>query len=94
MGKKYKTYSRSVFSHKRASWRGMDQGKGALYRGDSVEMTLNVLMDDNVFKNRVGQEIKDTSAYGIISGKKTLSGVTVASGTNIFFDEDFPALDL
>ena len=91
---KHKTYQGSVFSHARKNWRGMDQGKGLLYRGDSVEMTLNIDMRDNVFTTREGQERKDTSVTGINGGEKTLSGVTITTGANLFFDEVFPDLDL
>jgi hypothetical protein len=70
----------------------MDQGKGLLYRGDQVEFTLNIDVRDNVFTIREGQELKGLSTNGIESGQKTISGVTVASSTNLFFDEDFPSL--
>lgn len=92
MGAKYKRYHGSVFAHRKNNWIGMDQGKGLLYRGDQVEMTLNIDVRDNVFTIREGQELKGLSTNGIESGKKTISGVTVASSTNLFFDEDFPSL--
>jgi hypothetical protein len=92
MAQKWHRYHGSVFSHRRNNWIGMDQGKGLLYRGDQVEMTLNVDVRDNVFTVREGQELKELSTNGIESGEKTLSGITIASGTNLFFDEDFPSL--
>ena len=94
MKKTNHNYHRSVFSHKRAVWGGMDQGKGLLYRGDFVEFMLNLSNKDNVMRVREGQEKKDTSVDGIIAGKETVSGVTVVSGTNVFFGEECPALDL
>ena len=94
MGAKYSNYHRSVFASKRGNWPGMDQGKGLLYRDNSVEMTLNADVRDNVLKVREGQERKTTSIAGIDAGKKTLSGVSVVSGTNMFFDEDFPSLSI
>ena len=94
MGDKFRTKHGSVFSHKRAVWGGMDQGKGLVYRGDFVEFMLNGVNKDNVFKIRDGQSVKDTADAGIQSGHETVSGVTVISGTNVFFGEEIPALDL
>jgi len=85
-------YHGSVFSRKRAVWGGMDQGKGQVYRGDFVEMTLNVNIDDNVFKLRDGSERAEESVSGINAGKSTISGVTVVSGTNVFFGEELQSL--
>ena len=94
MGTKFHNYRRSVFTHKRAVWGGMDQGKGDVYRGDYVDLTINIDIQDNVVKTRVGSEKAESWVNGIIAGKRTELGVTVVSGTNVFFGTELPSLSL
>jgi len=91
MGTKYHRYHGSVFAHKKGNWFGMDQGKGLLHRGDTVEMTLNLLVDNNVLSNREGQDRTLTFALGIDSAEETQSGISIGSGTNLFFGTSVPA---
>ncbi len=88
----YKQYHGSIFSHKRGTWAGMDQGKGDLYRGDTVGFMLNVNTKDNVFTARIGQEFKRGGSEGVQAGRRTLGGVSIVSGVNLFFDAVFPAI--
>ena len=90
---KFKTYQKRNFSHKKATWLGMDQGKGQLYRGDYVEFMMNVLIEENVFTQRVGQTKQDTSATSINACKRTVNGTTIICGTNLFFGESIPDID-
>ena len=89
----FKTYHRRNFSHKKATWLGMDQGKGQLYRGDTVEFMLNALVDENTFKLREGQAVEDSSASGINAGKRTVNGTSIICGTNFFFDTSIPSVE-
>jgi len=91
---KFSNYHGSVFSRKRAIWGGMDQGKGSLYRGDFTEMTLNLDFQDNVFRPRVGQDRVEDGSAGITGAERTLSGITVVSGSNVFFGETLPSLSI
>lgn len=49
-----KTYHARVFGGKEAQWSGIDQSKGVLYPR-AVNMSLNSVFDDNIFKSRSGQ---------------------------------------
>jgi len=89
----HKTYHGSVFSHKRGQWGGVDQGKGLLYRGNTVEFALNVWFGDNVFTVREGQELVTISLAGITAGNKSISGLCLVSGTNAYFDESTISLN-
>jgi len=86
---KFRNYHGSVFAHKRAVWGGMDQGKGQLYRGDYVEMMLNLRNKDNVLQPRDGSSKKISTDDPINAGKGTESGITIVIGTNAYFGEEF-----
>jgi len=82
-----KTYHKRVFGGKDADWRGIDQSKCAFYTG-ALEMSLNAVYDDFVFKPRVGQvKVTQYSSGAVLSGKKTLSQVIVNAGTDLYSEE-------
>ena len=82
---KFKTYSRRCHSHKKGVWGGVSQGVGLLHRGDTVEMSLNVSVENEVFEPRVGSEdYRSFEGGGIISAQRTTTQVSVASGTSIY----------
>ncbi len=89
MGKS-KTYSANVFSHKKGVWGGMDNSKGELYRGDTIQMSLNVVTDENVFKPREGFTEYASTDSGILSAKSTLRYVLVSTGSKVFYDTVVP----
>ena len=88
-GQRFSNDHGSVFSRKRAVWDGVDQGKGKMYRGDSVEMALNLRNGDNVLKIRDGSDRAGSGDDPIRAGKGTESGVTIVIGTNAYFGEEF-----
>lgn len=80
-----KTYHARVFGGKDAEWRGITQGKAPLYSG-SLQMSLNAVYDDNIFKSRIGQaeDERDTYSGPILSGADTGSLVAVSAGAEVF----------
>lgn len=79
-----KTYMRRVFGSADKSWIGIDQGKGKLYRGDSVRFALNAVFHENVFRLRKGAVIdSESGAAGAVHGgsdKHRAVGVEVYYG--------------
>ena len=53
---------------------------------------INVNNEDNVFTCREGYELKEAGVVGVEAGERTISGVSIISGTNFFFDSDFPSI--
>jgi hypothetical protein len=85
---KFKTYQRSVFSHKRLFQSGIDNSKGDLYRGDTCEMTLNFNSDDVVLTQRDGMIKKSNLESAFLSGKSTGSGLAITAGTDAYYGVD------
>lgn len=82
-----KTYNRRVFGGKDATWNGIDQGKHPLYPS-ALNMALNAIFDDNVFKVRNGQQkAEDQFSFGILSGTSTTNYAVVSSGFEVFAKE-------
>ena len=89
MTSSFRNYHGSVFSQKKAIWNGIDQSKGLVYRGDQVEMTLNLDNDDNVLKPRDGSRKVDSNIDPINAGATTASGMTVVKGRSVFFASEY-----
>jgi len=85
---KRKTYHRRVFGGKDAIWEGMDQGKGLLFRGNTVRFSLNAVFDENTFRQRMGQEAVAQSYEGSLhTGHELLNSVAVGAGTDFYVTE-------
>jgi hypothetical protein len=85
---KFKSYQRSVFSHRRALQSGIDNGRGDLYRGDTCEMTLNFSDDEGVLTQRDGMVKKASIDSALFSGKSTGSGLAITAGTDAYYGVD------
>lgn len=82
-----KTYSKNIFGGKDAVWNGIDQGKHPLYPS-ALNMSLNAIYDNNVFKSRDGQSRTSfDAAAGVLSGVNTINCVVIAAGTELFAEE-------
>ena len=85
---KSKTYHRRVFGGKDAVWLGMDQGKGLLYRGNTVRFSLNATFEENTFRPREGQTASAESYEGSLhTGRELLNTVVVGAGTDFYVTE-------
>lgn len=80
-----KRYSRSVFSGKEVPFIGISEGHGKLFRGNSVEFSVNVRYKGSI-------ELRDGAVY-----EQTLNGRihighsgnmrAICSGSNIYIEE-------
>lgn len=77
-----KTYSKRVFSGKDVPFVGIADGHGALFRGNSVEFSLN-LVYHTVMKMRDGQSLYIKCDDSIKNGLVGI-GRTVCEGNNIW----------
>ncbi len=82
-----KTYSKRIFGGKDANWIGIDQGKHPLYPS-ALEMSLNALYDDNVFKSREGSKRESfANVSGFLNGSRSDNFIVIGSGCEVFAEE-------
>jgi hypothetical protein len=82
-----KTYSRRVFGGKDAVWIGIDQGKHPLYPS-ALEMSMNAIYDENVFKSRPGATGVVFNNYaGVLSASRSDNFIAISSGLEVFAEE-------
>lgn len=82
-----KTYSRNVFSHKKGISGGIDQGKGRLFRDNSVFMAMNIRPENDRLMSRNGQVLYASDHQGVLSAERTTGFMTVSAGTRVYVGE-------
>ena len=80
-----KRYSKRVFAGKDVPFQGINQGAGVLYRGRSVQFSMNGIYDGAILLRSGG---KATSRYdGSIRNGLSNTNRTVCEGTNIWSEK-------